>query len=143
METTEAPVVHARYAAFRHSAFTRYWLARAFASFATQIVSVAVGWQIYDLTRDPFDLGLVGIIQFAPSLLLFLVTGAVADRFGRRMIMGLSVTLEAICASILLILTLRGLSSALPVYVSSPETPGAMPSPVPGSTRMYPYPVAG
>lgn len=117
METTEAPVVHARYAAFRHSAFTRYWLARAFASFATQIVSVAVGWQIYDLTRDPFDLGLVGIIQFAPSLLLFLVTGAVADRFGRRMIMGLSVTLEAICASILLILTLRGLSSALPVFV--------------------------
>jgi hypothetical protein len=64
-----------RYAAFRHGSFLRYWLARFSTTFATQIVSVAVGWQIYDLTRDPFDLGLVGIIQFAPSLLLVLVTG--------------------------------------------------------------------
>ena len=65
-------------------------LARFLATFATQIVSVAVGWQIYDLTRDPLDLGLVGIVQFLPSLLLVLVTGAVADRFGRRLIMGLA-----------------------------------------------------
>jgi hypothetical protein len=48
-----------RYAAFRHGAFLRYWTARFLGTFATQIVSVAVGWQMYDLTRDPFDLGLV------------------------------------------------------------------------------------
>ena len=66
-----------RYAAFRHSAFLRFWAARFLATFSTQIVSVAVGWQVYDLTRDPFDLGLVGIVQFLPSLLLVLVTGAV------------------------------------------------------------------
>ena len=65
-----------RYAAFRHSAFLRFWAARFLATFATQIVSVAVGWQVYDLTRDPFDLGLVGIVQFLPALLLVLVTGA-------------------------------------------------------------------
>ena len=75
-----------RYAAFRHAPFLRFWAARFLATFATQIVSVAVGWQVYDLTRDPFDLGLVGIIQFLPALLLVLVTGAASDRFGRRLI---------------------------------------------------------
>lgn len=106
-----------RFAAFRHRPFLTYWSARFLATFATQIVSVAVGWQIYDLTRDPFDLGLVGIIQFAPSLLLVLVTGAVADRFGRRLIMSLSAVLETLCALALLILTLRGLDGVSSVFV--------------------------
>lgn len=106
-----------RYAAFRHSAFLRFWAARFLATFSTQIVSVAVGWQIYDLTRDPFDLGLVGIIQFAPSLILVLVTGAVADRFGRRLIMGLAALLEAVCALALLALTLLGLAGPAGIFV--------------------------
>ncbi|TIX61474.1 MAG: MFS transporter, partial [Mesorhizobium sp.] len=59
-----------RYAAFRHRPFLSYWVARFLTTFATMIVSVAVGWQVYDLTRDPFDLGIVGIVQFLPSLLL-------------------------------------------------------------------------
>ena len=105
-----------RYAAFRHGPFLRYWLARFFTTFATQIVSVAVGWQIYDITRDPFDLGLVGIIQFVPSLLLVLVTGAVADRFGRRLIMSASVSLEAMCASALLLFTAHGLTGPGPIF---------------------------
>ena len=65
-----------RYAAFRHRGFAYYWTARLIATFAVQFISVAVGWQVYDLTRDPFDLGLVGLVQFLPSLLLVLVTGA-------------------------------------------------------------------
>ena len=104
------------YAAFRHRAFLRYWLARFVATFATQVVSVAVGWQVYDLTRDPFDLGLVGIIQFAPALALVLVTGAVADRFGRRRIMGLATALEAACAIALVALAMRGLSGPGPIF---------------------------
>lgn len=47
---------------------------------------VAVGWQIYALTGDPLDLGLVGLVQFLPVVLLVLVTGQVADRFDRRMV---------------------------------------------------------
>ncbi len=108
--TAETSSADPRFAAFRHSAFLRYWSARFLATFSTQIVSVSVGWQIYDLTRDPFDLELVGIIQFAPSLLLVLVTGAAADRFGRRMIMGLATLLEALCSLMLLVLSLRGLA---------------------------------
>ncbi|MGO4835298.1 MFS transporter, partial [Rhizobiaceae sp. 2RAB30] len=105
-----------RFAAFRHGAFLRYWLARFLATFSTQIVSVAVGWQIYDLTRDPFDLGLVGVIQFAPALLLVLVTGAVADRFGRRLIMALAAALEAVCALALFLLSWHGLVGPGPVF---------------------------
>ncbi len=91
--------------------------ARFLATFSTQIVSVAVGWQVYDLTRDPFDLGLVGIIQFAPSLLLVLVTGAAADRFGRRLIMGAAAMLETLCALALLVLTMRSLDGVSSVFV--------------------------
>ena len=105
-----------RYAAFRHRPFLSYWAARFLTTFATQIVSVAVGWQIYDLTRDPFDLGLVGIVQFLPSLLLVLVTGVVSDRFGRRLIMALMASLEALCAVAMLVLTLRGLIGPLPIF---------------------------
>jgi MFS family permease len=105
-----------RYAAFRHPAYLRFWTARLLLNFATQIVSVAVGWLIYDLTRDPFDLGLVGIVQFMPSLLLFLMTGTVADRFGRRLIMGLSALLEAGCTAALLALTLSGALSANSIF---------------------------
>lgn len=113
-QTATAP--EQRFAAFRHGAFSRYWVARFLGTFSTQIISVGVGWQVYDLTRDPFDLGLVGVIQFAPALLLVLVTGVVADRFGRRLIMGLSALVEAACAAALLALTFHGMASPLPIF---------------------------
>lgn len=114
--TPESVPLDQRYAAFRHAAFLRYWVSRFLASFAAQVMSVAVGWQIYDLTRDPFDLGLVGIIQFLPSLLLVLVTGTAADRFGRRLIMGTSSLVEAACAIALLAFALHGPTGPGPVF---------------------------
>jgi MFS family permease len=105
-----------KYAAFRHGAFVRYFTARFFSAFAMQIISVAVGWQIYDLTRNPFDLGLIGLVQFLPALVLILVTGAVADRFGRRTIIGVCLLVNLACAGALLALTWRGLTSPLPVF---------------------------
>ena len=115
--TETAAGVDSRLSAFSHPAYVRFWAARFMVTFATQVVSVAVGWQIYDLTRDPFDLGLVGLIQFTPSLLLVLVTGAAADRYGRRLVMGLSIALEAACAAAILLLTLKGLTTPLPVFL--------------------------
>jgi MFS family permease len=106
-----------RYAAFRYPAFTRYWIQRLLNTMSVQIVSVAVGWQIYDITRDPFDLGLIGLTQFLPALLLVLVTGAAADMFGRRLIMGLSQIVETVCTALLLFLTMQGLDSATPVFI--------------------------
>jgi MFS family permease len=92
----------------RHRSFVLFWLSRLLASFAALVVSVAVGWQVYDLTRDPFDLGLVGLVQFLPALLLVLVTGAAADRFNRRLIMALCQIAEGACGLALLVMTATG-----------------------------------
>ncbi|WP_421725084.1 MFS transporter [Bauldia sp.] len=90
--------------ALQHRGFALFWVSRLCTTFATQMVSVAVGWQVYDLTRDPFDLGLVGLVQFAPALLLVLVTGAASDRFSRRLIVLICQIAEAASAGILLYL---------------------------------------
>jgi MFS family permease len=65
---------------------------------ASQMLTVAVGWQVYELTRRPLDLGFVGLAQFAPALGLSLVTGHVADRFDRRRIVTLCHLATASCA---------------------------------------------
>lgn len=77
-----------RFAAFRHSSYTRYFLSRFLTSFSVQIVSVSVAWQMYDETRNPALLGWIGLVQFLPALLLVVVTGNAADRLGRRLVMG-------------------------------------------------------
>lgn len=105
-----------RYAAFRHKAFALYFLSRFFETFATEMVSVSVGWQVYDLTHEPFDLGLIGLVQFLPALLLILVTGSFADRFGRRTIMMICEIVSVFCALALMLLTTIGLTSVLPVF---------------------------
>src|SRR5882724_2266283 len=110
-----APV--GRWAAFQNSAFLKYWLSRLASSFSAQIQTVAVGWQVYDLTRNPLDLGFVGISQFLPALLLVLVTGAVADRFRRRTIMAVTIGIEVLCAAALLAFTQVGIHSPLPIFV--------------------------
>lgn len=82
-----------------------------------QIIAVSVAWQVYDITRDPFYLGIVGIAQFVPSLLLVLVTGAAADHYGRRMIMAVCEATEIICAVALLWFTLSGSHNVVPIFV--------------------------
>ena len=69
-----------------HRPFAFYWLSRVLATVALQMQAVAIGWQMYDLTRDPFDLGLVGLFHFIPAALLVLVAGHLADRHDRRML---------------------------------------------------------
>lgn len=87
-----------RFAAFRHSAFKRYFWARFLTASATQIVSVAVGWQMWKVTGNAWLLGLIGLVQFLPPLLLVLVTGLAADKLGRRRMMGAAIILKMICA---------------------------------------------
>lgn len=84
--------------------------------FAAQIQIVAIGWQVYDLTRNPLDLGFVGLSQFLPALLLVLVTGAVADRFPRRAIMLVCLAIEAFVAAALLAFTATGGGSVLVIF---------------------------
>lgn len=95
-----------RFSAFRHSSFARYFGARFLTAMATQITSVAVGWQIYDETGNAALLGWIGLVQFLPAVLLVLFTGLASDRFGRRLIMGLSILLEMSCAMMIFYLAI-------------------------------------
>jgi hypothetical protein len=79
IDTVPASLLH-------HRPFVLYWIARVFAAFAFQMVGVAVGWQIYALTGNALDLGLVGLVQFLPATVLILVAGQLADRYDRRAI---------------------------------------------------------
>ncbi|ANL36134.1 MFS transporter [Rhizobium phaseoli] len=105
-----------RFAAFRHSSYTRFFFARFLLSFSQQIVSVAVGWQMYDQTGKAIYLGLIGLVQFLPSLLLILVTGSVADRHNRRVIAALCSLVSALCTLALLIMTATDTFAPWPVF---------------------------
>lgn len=84
--------------AFHYFGFRFFWLTTLLMSFAVQIMAVSIAWQIYDVTGNAFLLGLVGLSLFLPALLLILVTGLTADRFNRRAIMAVCVTVELGCA---------------------------------------------
>jgi len=93
---------HAGLAAFRHANFTLFAAARFFLVAALEMQSVAVGWQVYEITRRPLDLGLVGLAQFLPVVLLFLPAGHAADRFNRKKLMALCYIGFAVCYALLL-----------------------------------------
>lgn len=97
-----------KFAAFRHSAFKRYFWARFLTASATQIVATAVGWQIWKVTENAWLLGLIGLVQFLPALLLVLVTGLAADKLGRRRVMGTAILMKMVCALGILILAVTG-----------------------------------
>ena len=84
--------------AFSYTGFRFFWLTTLLVSFAVQIMSVSIAWQIYDVTGNVFLLGLVGLCLFLPALLLMLVTGLTADRFNRRLIMAICLGVELLCA---------------------------------------------
>jgi len=104
-----------RFEAFRYPSYTRYFISRFFTSFSTQVLSVAIGWQIYDETRNPIWLGWIGLVQFLPALGLVVVTGNVADRVGRRLVMASSMLLMMACAGAILYLALTGQFEPVPV----------------------------
>lgn len=84
--------------AFAYRDYRFFWAAVGLTSFAAQIMAIAVGLQVYLLTKNPFDLGLVGLATFTPAFLLVLVTGLVADRFNRRRIIAIAGSVELACA---------------------------------------------
>ena len=104
----------------RQRAFMRMWFARVFGTAGTQMLMVAVGWQMYDLTASAWDLGLVGLYQFVPALLLTLVAGHVADRVHRGRIVAACFFMQAIAALILVSAT-QGWGSATHASWSSRE----------------------
>lgn len=102
--------------AFSHRDFRRYQAGRVASVLGTQMQGVAVGWHVYSLTRDPLSLGYVGLAQFVPAIVLWLITGQVADRFDRSRVLALCHAVLVLCAFGLCALTLSGSTATAPIY---------------------------
>src|SRR5437588_8888994 len=101
MATAADPRIAGR-VAFTYPDFIRYELARFFIVLALEMQSVAVGWQVYDITKRPLDLGLIGLAQFLPGIVLFLPAGHAADRFDRRSLLTICYAGFALASGLLL-----------------------------------------
>jgi MFS family permease len=102
--------------AFTHPGFALFETARFLIVAAVEMQAVAVGWQVYDITKRALDLGLVGLAQFLPGILLFLVSGHASDRFDRRKVLGSCYAGYALCSALLLFITEHGSGSVRPIY---------------------------
>src|SRR6202166_4632122 len=102
--------------AFTHPDFVLFQTARFLIVSAVEMQAVAVGWQVYDITKRALDLGLVGLAQFLPGILLFLASGHASDRFERRKVLGACYAGYALCSGLLLMLAERGTHTVRPIY---------------------------
>src|ERR1700738_4988214 len=105
-------------AVFTFQNFRLFQVARFCMVLALEMQSVAVGWQIYEITHRALDLGYVGLAQFLPGILLFLVSGQVADRFDRRKLLTICYGGVALCSGLLLRAAVAGVHSVFPIYLA-------------------------
>ena len=104
MSVADAPPPSLRH----HRPFALYWVSRGSSMIALQMQAVAVAWQMYDITHNPLDLGLVGLTQFIPAALFVLVAGHVADRYDRRKIVRISQIISGLATATLAVGTAGG-----------------------------------
>src|SRR5450830_1009163 len=90
---------------FSQRPFMRFWLARLLGVTANQMLMVAVAWHMYDMTSSAWDLGLVGLFQFVPALLMTLPAGHAADRWHRGRIFAMCMLAQALIAFLLIAAT--------------------------------------
>ena len=83
------------------------------------MVFVAVGWQVYDISRNPLYLGLVGLAEFLPLLLFALPAGALADRLPRKLIYMGSLAVDAVITMLLLVVSINGANQLWPFLALS------------------------
>ena len=83
------------------ASFRRFLWARLLCNAALQMLLVALGWQIYDLTASAWDLGLVGLVQFVPALALTIPAGQLVDRVDRRKVLAGALAIQAAVALVL------------------------------------------
>jgi MFS family permease len=102
---------------FSYPDLALYQAARFFIVAALEMQSVAVGWQVYEITHRALDLGLVGLAQFLPGVFLFLVAGHAADRHDRRRLLNVCYVGFVLCSAALLALTTRGFRSVHLIYL--------------------------
>jgi MFS family permease len=111
--TEDLPILSSpeQFSVLRHRPVRLLWISRVASRVAFQMLGVAIGWQMYALTSNPLDLGLIGLCQFVPAALLSLVAGQAVDRYDRSLVLRLAQIVEAVAALILLVTTVTGLAS--------------------------------
>jgi MFS family permease len=134
-----------------HPAYGWFWCARVAAGVAFQMQAVAVGWKVYELTHSTFQLGMVGLVQFAPIVAFTLVAGHVADRYSRRAVYGIALGVQGAAACVLALgtwghwLAVPGIFATVAVISSArafqgPATQALLPTLVP--TALVPKAIA-
>jgi MFS family permease len=91
--------------------FVFMWLARVAGSMGMQMLALVISWKLYQLTNSALDLGLVGLIQFVPAVVLTLLVGHVADRYDRRLIIRAAQTTYALAAALVTVSLITGIVS--------------------------------
>src|SRR5579862_1888125 len=116
MAATQTTTAAAR-VAFDYPSFGLYQIARFCIVLATEMQSVAVGWQVYEITNRTLDLGLIGLAQFLPGIIFLPLSGHTADRYNRSKVLTVGYVALAMCSGLLLSITLRGAHQVYPIYV--------------------------
>ncbi len=104
------------FAVLKNRDFSLYLSARFLSNIATQMLIVAVGWQVYQITGSVLDLGLIGLSQFLPFLCLVLFSGHVADQYDRRIILVFGLCAYFLCSVLLLTFALEKIATTLPIF---------------------------
>ncbi|MEP7311767.1 MAG: MFS transporter [Pseudomonadota bacterium] len=104
---------------FRHQPFRLYFWGRVFSNFSRQIVAVAIGWQVYQITGSAFQLGMVGLVQFLPTLFLTFYAGHVADRFDRKRVVQICQWVEGLTAAFLAWGSMAGWLDVSHIFIAS------------------------
>jgi MFS family permease len=102
--------------------FRLLWVTTLLTGIATQMVAVAVGWQVYAIHRNPFDLGLIGLMEFLPLPLLALPAGQLSDRVSRRLVIAVSILLDTGVVALLVAVSLAGAHRLWPFLVLAAAT---------------------
>ena len=105
------------FSTLRNRKLNLFLAARFFATMAVQIQSIAIGWQIYELSGDPLDLGLVGLAQFLPFIPMSLLAGHIVDKWDRRRILTYCYLAESLCALLFVGFSLSNLQVKWPVFI--------------------------
>src|SRR5687767_12023059 len=117
MSSTDTAGRHNPRIAFTHRDFRLFQLARIMSIMGWQMQSVAVGFQVYRLTRDPLTLGFIGLAQFIPVFLFSLIAGQAADRCDRRRVVLVCQAVQVVCSLALAVLTMQGIFQIWLIYV--------------------------
>jgi MFS family permease len=109
----------------QHRDYFLLWLSIIASGFGTQMAAVAIGWQVYSIHRSALDLGLIGLAEFLPLLLLALPAGHLSDRFSRKSIYAISTVLQMAVLGVLILVSISGADALWPFLALAAATGAA------------------